>query len=182
MNKRMLFHVILLLTFAWGGFSGCSGDDSASEPVPVEAVEVTDRYDDERIYFTIGANFYTGYVVEGVSETEVLVLLDDRTEMIISLDRIGGAQIDDHPDINADVAMAGELKDENQLLGVIVDVFTDGVRKIVIYGVIPVNGPSKVLDRRRTRFVHEDLDYEKGGYRIIKLNDVKLRPDDLDDL
>ena len=38
MKKRMLFHVILLLTLTWGGFSGCGGDEIVSPTGTVEAV------------------------------------------------------------------------------------------------------------------------------------------------
>ena len=41
MKKRMLFHVILLLTLTWGGFSGCGGDEIVS-PTETEVVEVTE--------------------------------------------------------------------------------------------------------------------------------------------
>lgn len=132
MKKRMLFHVIVLLALAWGGFSGCSGDDSASETVTAEVVEVTDRYDNERVYFTIGKTFYEGYVVEGVSETEGLVLLDDRTEMTISVDRIGGTQLTDHPDLGTWVVLLSEQEGESTVRGKITRVFTDGMRKIEI--------------------------------------------------
>ena len=36
MKKRMLFHVILLLTLTWGGFSGCDNGEDIVTPPEVE--------------------------------------------------------------------------------------------------------------------------------------------------
>lgn len=148
---------------------GCGGDNSMTSPVAVEVVEVTELYNDERIYFTIGETFYEGYVVEGVSENEVLVLLDDRSEMVISIDRIGGTQIADHPDLETWVVMLSEQEGESIVKGKIVDVYNNDVRKIEINRVTFTDGTAEKLDTPRTRFASENADFEKeGGYLTLE--------------
>ena len=165
MKKRMLFHVILLLTLTWGGFSGCGGDEIVSPTGTVEAVEVTDQYVGDNIYFKVGGTFNEGYVVEGVSANEVKVRLDDRSTMTISLDRVRGTRLADHSDVEVEVVMLGDRnKNEGLLLCRIVDVFDDGVRKIEIITIEFSDGGREVLGVRRIRFVDEDTDFEEGGY------------------
>ena len=115
MKKRMLFHVILLLTLTWGGFSGCGGDEIVSPPSTVEAEEVTDQYVGDNIYFKIDGTFNEGYVVEGVSANEVKVRLDDRSTLIISLDRVRGTRLADHSDVGVEVVTAGRSKQEREI-------------------------------------------------------------------
>ena len=136
MKKRMLFHVILLLTLTWGGFSGCGGDEIVSPTGTVEAEEVTDQYVGDNIYFKIDGTFNEGYVVEGVSANEVKVRLDDRSTITISLDSVRGTRIADHSDVGVKVKLLGNQdKKEKILTGKIVDVFDDGMRKIEIFAV-----------------------------------------------
>ena len=130
---------LLGLAFACWGLSGCSEDDSVTESVTPEVVEVTDRYVGERIYFKIGEDFHTGYVVKGVSENEVLVLLDeDRSEMTVDVDRIGGTEIADHPDTEEKQPFYtfipwGDSKTGVRIAGgYIKGVYSDGTRKISI--------------------------------------------------
>ena len=113
MKKRMLFHVILLLTLTWGGFSGCGGDEIVSPTGTVEAVEVTDQYVGDNIYFKVGGTFNEGYVVEGVSADEVKVRLDDRSTLTISVDSVRGARIADHPDVGVRMVLLGKQGREN---------------------------------------------------------------------
>ena len=164
MKKRMLFHVILLLTLTWGGFSGCGGDEIVSPTGTVEAVEVTDQYVGDNIYFKIDGTFNEGYVVEGVSANEVKVRLDDRSTLTISLDSVRGTRLADHSDVGVRVVLLGEGKGERTLLGRIVDVFDDGMRKIEISTVTFADGTIETLDVPRIRFVDEDTDFEDGGY------------------
>ena len=165
MKKRMLFHVILLLTLTWGGFSGCGGDEIVSPTGTVEAEEVTDQYVGDNIYFKVGGTFNEGYVVEGVSADEVKVRLDDRSTLTISLDSVRGTRLADHSDVGVQVKLLGNQdKKEKILSGEIVDVFDDGMRKIEIFAVKFMDGTSVELDVRRIRFVDEDIDFGDGGY------------------
>ena len=169
MKKRMLFHVILLLTLTWGGFSGSGGDEIVSPTGTVEAVEVTDQYVGDNIYFKVGGTFNEGYVVEGVSANEVKVRLDDRSTLTISLDRVRGTRLADHSDVEVRVVMLGDRnKNENILIGRIVDVFDDGMRKIKISSIEFMDGTIEKLDVGRIRFVHEDTDFEDGGYLTLE--------------
>ena len=165
MKKRMLFHVILLLTLTWGGFSGCGGDEIVSPTGPVEAVEVTDQYVGDNIYFKVGGTFNEGYVVEGVSANEVKVRLDDRSTLTISLDRVRGTRIADHSDVGVTVILLGDRnKNEKTLSGIIVDVFDDGMRKIRIYVIQFTDGRPSKRGLSLIRFVDEDTDFKDGGY------------------
>ena len=131
MKKRMLFHVILLLTLTWGGFSGCGGDEIVSPTGTVEAEEVTDQYVGDNIYFKVGGTFNEGYVVEGVSADEVKVRLDDRSTLTISLDSVRGTRLADHSDVGVQVKLLGNQdKKEKILSGEIVDVFDDARIKL----------------------------------------------------
>ena len=56
------------------------------------------EYDGKNILFEQGSTLYEGYVIKGVSATEVLVLLEDRSEKTLHVDRIRGTEIADHPD------------------------------------------------------------------------------------
>jgi hypothetical protein len=165
MKKRMLFHVILLLTLTWGGFSGCGGDEIVSPTGTVEAEEVTDQYVGDNIYFKVGGTFNEGYVVEGVSADEVKVRLDDGNTKTISLDSVRGTRLADHSDVGVEVVMLGDRnKNEKLLLCRIVDVFDDGVRKIEIITIEFSDGGREVLGVRRIRFVDEDIAFKNGGY------------------
>ena len=169
MKKRMLFHVILLLTLTWGGFSGCGGDEIVSPPSTVEAEEVTDQYVGDNIYFKIDGTFNEGYVVEGVSANEVKVRLDDRSTLTISLDRVRGTRIADHSDVGVTVILLGDRnKNEKTLSGIIVDVFDDGMRKIRIYVIQFTDGRPSKRGLSLIRFVHEDTDFEDGGYITLE--------------
>ena len=164
MKKRMLFHVILLLTLTWGGFSGCGGDEIVSPTGTVEAVEVTDQYVGDNIYFKVGGTFNEGYVVEGVSADEVKVRLDDRSTLTISVDSVRGARIAAHPDVGVRMVLLGKQGNEKILIGRIVDVFDDGMRKIKISTIEFIDNTIEKLDVPRIRFVHKDTDFEDGGY------------------
>ena len=167
MKKRMLFHVILLLTLTWGGFSGCGGDETVSPPGTVEAVEVTDRYVGDNIYFKVGGTIYAGYVLEGVSANEVKVRLDDRSTMTISLDRVRGTRLADHPDLGTSVIMLGDRdQDEKIVRGKIEGVYSDGMRKIELLTASLLDGTRVKLDG--SRFVDEDVDFEEGGYLTLE--------------
>ena len=169
MKKRMLFHVILLLTLTWGGFSGCGGDEIVSPPSTVEAEEVTDQYVGDNIYFKIDGTFNEGYVVEGVSANEVKVRLDDRSTLTISLDSVRGTRIADHSDVGVTVILLGNRNEnERKLRGKIVDVFDDGMRKIEIFAVNFEDGRFEGLDVPRIRFVDEDTDFGEGGYITVE--------------
>lgn len=173
MKKRMLFHVILLLTLTWGGFSGCGGDEIVSptetEVVEVtEVTEVTDLYDGDIIYFKQAGIIYEGRVVKGVSATEVLVRLADSSEMVIGAAHIGGKRIADHSDVGVEVKLLGNQdKNEKILTGEIVAVFNDGMRKIKIINIVFMDGRREVLDVPRIRLVHKDIDFEDGGYLTL---------------
>ena len=164
----MLFHVILLLTLTWGGFSGCGGDEIVSPTGTVEAVEVTDQYVGANIYFKVGGTFNEGYVVEGVSADEVKVRLDDRSTLTISVDSVRGARLADHSDVGVMVVILGEKHNEETLTGEIVDVFDDGMRKLKMTAVQFRDGTAGKLDVPRIRFVDEDTDFEDGGYLTLE--------------
>ena len=160
---------LLGITIACTGISGCGGDESVSSPVTDEAVEVTDRYVGDNINFKVGDTIYTGYVLEGVSANEVKVRLDDRSTMTISLDRVGGTRIADHSDVGVKVVLLGDRnKGEEMLVGRIVDVFDDDMRKIEITSIEFMDGRFEVLDVRPIRFVDEDTDFEEGGYLTLE--------------
>ena len=169
MKKRMLFHVILLLTLTCTGISGCGGDKIVSPTGTVEAVEVTDQYVGDNIYFKIDGTFNEGYVVEGVSANEVKVRLDDRSTMTISLDRVRGTRLADHSDVGVQVVLLGDRnKGEKLLVGRIVDVFDDGMRKINITSMDFMDGRFEALDVRRIRFVDKDIEFKFGGYLTLE--------------
>ena len=143
MKKRMLFHVILLLTLTWGGFSGCGGDEivSPTETEVVEVTEVTDLYDGDIIYFKQAGIIYEGRVVKGVSATEVLVRLADSSEMVIGVAHIGGKRIADHPDLGTEVLMLGDRDQGEKIIrGEIEGVYSDGMRKIELLNVSLLDG------------------------------------------
>ncbi len=167
MKKRMLFHVILLLTLTWGGFSGCGGDEIVSPTGTVEAEEVTDQYVGDNIYFKVGGTIYAGYVLEGVSANEVKVRLDDRSTMTISLDRIRGTRLADHSDVGVEVVLLGEKHNEETIGGKIVDVFDDGMRKIEIDNIFFTDGRQPQWGLSLIRFVDKDTDFGDGGYLTI---------------
>ena len=168
MKKRMLFHVILLLTLTWGGFSGCGGDEIVSPPGTVEAVEVTDQYVGDNIYFKIDGTFNEGYVLEGVSANEVKVRLDDRSTMTISLDRVRGTRLADHSDVGVKVKLLGNQdKKEKILTGYIIDVFDDGMRKIEIFNIQFTDGRPSKRGLSLIRFVDEDIEFKNGGYLTL---------------
>ena len=143
---------------------GCRGDDTVT-PTETETVEVTNRYVGEDVYFEMGGSFLEGYVVEGVSADEVRVRLDDNSEMVISVDQIGGRLIADHPDLETEVVLLGDKqKGEDTFSGRIVGVYDDGMRKIEIYSMQFLDGESEPLTPRRILFVPKDTPFEDGGY------------------
>jgi hypothetical protein len=169
MKKRMLFHVILLLTLTWGGFSGCGGDEIVSPTGTVEAEEVTDQYVGDNIYFKVGGTFNEGYVVEGVSADEVKVRLDDGNTKTISLDSVRGTRLVAHPDLEVVVTILGDRdQGEELLVGRIAGVYTDGMRKIKIINIEFMDDRREVLDVPLIRFVHEDTDFKYGGYLTLE--------------
>lgn len=124
-----------------------------------------ERYNGDDIYFDIGGINYEGRVVEGVSDNQVRVLLEDGRDMVISIDHIGGTSIADHPDLEAEVVLLGdEQKGERMFAGIIVDVFTDKVRKIEIYAIHFLDGEVRRLNTSPIRFVPKDAAFEDGGY------------------
>ena len=158
---------LLGLIIACGGLSGCDSDDSVSESVTAEGeavVEVTDRYVGDNVYFKIGDTIYGGKVVEGVSANEVKVRLDDRSDMVVSVDRIGGTLLADHSDVGVEVIMLGRKQGEKKLYGKIVGVYDDGMRKIKVTRILFMDGRHELLDVPRIRFVHRDTEFENGGY------------------
>ena len=169
MKKRMLFHVILLLTLTWGGFSGCGGDEIVSPTGTVEAEEVTDQYVGDNIYFKVGGTFNEGYGVEGVSADEVKVRLDDRSTLTISVDSVRGTRLVAHPDLEVVVTILGDRdQGEELLVGRIAGVYTDGMRKIKIINIEFMDDRREVLDVPLIRFVHEDTDFKYGGYLTLE--------------
>ena len=168
MKKRMLFHVILLLTLTWGGFSGCGEDEIVGPTGTIETVEVTDQYVGDNIYFKVGGTFHSGYVIEGVSADEVKVRLDDGSTETISVDSVRGTRRADHPDVGVEVVMLGEKRNEKLLHGEIADVFDDGMRKIEIFAIKFLDGTFERLDSHRILFVHKDTDFEDGGYLTLE--------------
>ena len=141
--------------------------DDGSTVLNYTVPRVEDRYDGDNIYFEQGSTIYEGRVVKGVSETEVLVRLEDGGEKVINVDRIAGTRIDDHPDRDTRVVMLGERAGEETLSGKIVAVYDNGVRKIEIFAVTFVDNTVKKLDVPRIRFVHVDTDFEEGGYLTL---------------
>ena len=168
---------VLCLTVACIGVGCGTGDDvvTPTEPEVVEVTEVTEtvqvitRFDGERIYFEQGGTIYEGRVVEGVSATDVLVRVDDGGgDMVISAFDIKGTLIADHPDIGIEVVLRGDWdKGEKRLSGRIVTVYDNGVRKIKLLTVTLVDNTFEKLDVPRIRFVHEDTDYNDGGYLTL---------------
>ena len=125
---------------------------------------VNERFNGDGIYFTIRNTIYEGRVVEGVSADEVRVLLDDRSHMVINVDRIAGTLIDYHPDLKTQVVMRGDRNTEDILHGEIEAVYDDGVRKIDISLITYTDGSLRFPDQPRIYFVHEDTEYLDGGY------------------
>ena len=151
---------LLCITVACIGV-GCGNDDDVVTPTETEVVEVTVG---DSIYFEQGGTIYEGRVVEDVSATEVRVRLDNGSDMVVNVDRIAGTLIADHSELDSKVIMRGEREGEVNLSGTIVGVYSNGVRKIEIHTVIFEDGTHEVLDVPRIRFVHEDTEYEEGGY------------------
>ena len=160
---------LLGITIACTGISGCGGDEIVSPTGTVEAVEVTDQYVGDNIYFKVGGTFYEGYVVEGVSADEVKVRLDDRSTMTISLDRVRGTLLADHSDVGVEVLLLGDRnKNEKTLTGIIVDVFDDGMRKIRIYVIQFTDDRPSKRGLSLIRFVDEDIEFKEGGYMTLE--------------
>ena len=86
-----------------GGISGCDNGEDIVTPTETEVVETTgpviSDYDGDSIYFKQGGTIFEGHVLKGVSADEVRVLLDDRSEIVINVDRIRGTLLPDHPDL-----------------------------------------------------------------------------------
>ena len=158
--------------------SGCGNGDGLVTPTETEVVEVTEItevtevtkvYDGDIIYFKQGGIIYEGRVVEGVSADEVLVSLADGSEMVIAVDRIAGKRIAAHPDLGVQVVMLGDRdQGEKLLVGRIAGVYTDGVRKIKFVTADFVDGRFEKLDVPRIRLVHENKDFEDGGYLTLE--------------
>ena len=171
---------VLCITIFCVGVGCDTGDDvvTPTEPEGVEptvpTVEVIDRYDGDSILFEENVIIrgervtiiYEALVIEGVSEDEVLVRLVDGSKQVLPVDRIAGTLIDNftHPDLGTLVKLLGEQEGESTLTGKIVGVYDNGVRKIEIFNVIFVEGGGERLDVPRIRLVHEDTDFEDGGY------------------
>lgn len=162
----------LTLVLTWA--SGTTTLTYTVEPDPVN-----EEYNGESIYFKIGDTFQSGEVIEGVSETEVRVRLDDGSEKVIHVDRIGGTLHNNHPDVGVEVIVwewGDPNKGESTLTGVIKGVYTDGMRKIEIYLIGFIDGENEWPDPPLIRFVHVDTDFEDGGYltlaefRVLWLN------------
>lgn len=96
------------------------------------------EYDGKNILFEQGSTLYEGYVVKGVSATEVLVLLEDRSEKTLHVDRIRGTEIADHPDTKETKLFYTYMPwgdseiDVRPVGGYITGVYSDGTRKISI--------------------------------------------------
>jgi hypothetical protein len=133
------------------------------------AVQVVDRYDGDSIYFELRGTIYEGLVIEGVSADEVLVDVVGTSDMVISIDDIGGTLLADHPDVGVKVKMLGDrTQGEKMLTGKIFAVYDDGVCKIEIHAVKFVDDTFERLDDRRIRFVAKDTDFEDGGYLTLE--------------
>ena len=169
---------VVCITLVSGGIGGCGGGDVVTPPTETEVpptetevveptvpvVEVLDRYDGKSIIFVLGGTIHEGHVIEGISEDEVLVRLTDGSEMPIGVFRIRGTLIADHPDIGTEVVLQGDRdKGEDILMGEVSGVY-DNVRKIRIHSIFGLDGKKKKLDLPRIRFVHEDTDFNDGGY------------------
>ena len=129
----------------------------------VETLEVTDRYVGDSIIFELFGTVHEGRVVEGVSEDEVRVRMADGSEEVITVNQIAGTLIADHPDLETKVVLMGDRdKGEEVVSGGIKRVYDNGVRKIEITRVTLMDGRVKNIDR--IRFVHEDTEYNEGGY------------------
>ena len=116
----------------------------------VENPTITE-YDGENILFEQGNTLYEGYVVKGVSATQVLVLLEDRSEKTIHVDRIRGREIPNHSSLGS-VLPSGKISDVfitlipwddaedgwTRAAGMITGVYTDGTRKITIFRILAV--------------------------------------------
>ena len=137
---------------------------SSARPAPLRLWRLRIKYVGDNIYFKVGGTIYAGYVLEGVSADEVKVRLDDRSTLTISVDSVRGTRLADHSDVGVRVVLLGEGKGERTLLGRIVDVFDDGMRKIEISTVTFADGTIETLDVPRILFVDEDTDFEEGGY------------------
>ena len=168
---------LLILGLICVGISGCGSGDGDTPTSPVDEpdvvqtepdVEVTDLYDGDSIIFAMGGVVYEGRVVKGVSEDEVLVRLTDGSEEVISVDRIDGTLIADHPDLETRVVLLGDRdQGEGTLDGEIIAVYNNDLRKIKIFKVEFLDGRFKRLDVPRIRFVHEDTEYNDGGYLTL---------------
>ena len=158
------------ISLVCGGISGCGNGDGLVAPTETEvvsevAVQVVDRYDGDSIYFELRGTIYEGRVVEGVSADEVMVSVVGHSDMVINIDDIGGTLIAAHPDLGVKVMMLGDrTQGEKMLTGRIFAVYDDGVRKIEIHHIKFIDDTREILDDRRIRFVHEDTDFEDGGY------------------
>ena len=161
------------ITLVCGGISGCGNGDGLITPTETEmvevAVQVVDRYDGDSIYFELRGTVYEGLVIEGVSENEVLVEVVGSSDMVISIDDIGGTLLADHPDVGVKVKILGDrAQGEKMLTGKITAGYNDDVRKIEIHAIKFIDGRFERLDDRRIRFVHEDTDFEDGGYLTLE--------------
>ena len=98
---RTTVAVLLGITVACGGITGCDNGEDIITETETEGVETTVQviadYDGDSIYFELAGTTYEGRVVVGVSLNEVLVRLADGSEMTINVDHIAGTLIDDHP-------------------------------------------------------------------------------------
>lgn len=115
------------------------------------------EYDGKNILFEQGSTLYEGYVVKGVSANEVRVLLEDRSEKTLHVDRIRGTEIADHPDTEKDDEWFVTLIPWNdaklgwvRVSGPISAVYSDGTRKISIgYRDDYVNRNDKRVEEKR---------------------------------
>ena len=163
---------LLGITLACGG-TGCGNGDGLITPTETEmvevAVQVVDRYDGDSIYFELRGTVYEGLVIEGVSADEVLVEVAGSSDMVININDIGGTLLADHPDVGVKVKILGDrAQGEKMLTGKITAGYNDDVRKIEIHAIKFIDGRFERLDDRRIRFVHEDTDFEDGGYLTLE--------------
>ena len=158
---------------------GCRGDDVVTPTeteVPEPTVSVIDIFDGKNIYFELSGITYEGRVVEGVSADEVLVRVTaghfTGSDMIINVDRIGGTLLADQPEIDTEVLVLIEYAlpeadvDDlgvRDMVAIITAVYSNGMCKLRLLGTHDAKG--KWVRLTGIYFVHEDTDFESGGYR-----------------
>ena len=157
----------LALSFVCGGLSGC--DNAADSGNVTFAVELTNLYSGESVYFIVDGIVYRGYVVAGFSVNEIIVRVDGGSdEMVVHVDAVEGVVIVDHADLQAQVMLSGDWQNgEDWLEGRITAVFDDGYREITVNTIYYTDGTYEVLDDPFVVYVHASTTYEEGGYAFI---------------